>query len=233
MSKLPAAPAAEGIMVFAPHPDDDIIGCGGSIAQHVQQGRSVRVVYLTSGDAGSLTCPKPELARLRRNEAVKAATVLGLCEADLIFLNNPDGYLPYSAENLVLLINLIRQLRPNLVYLPHDQEQSRDHRVTHELVLEACRRAGGPWFQECCGEPWSPESLLGYEVWNPLPTVAYSEDITDFIDLKLQALQQHQTQLEAVDYAEAIKGLNRYRGIMTGKGNYCECFQVLNIAKVV
>ena len=50
-----------------------------------------------------------------------------------------------------------------------------------------------------------------------MPTVAYSEDITDFIDLKLQALQQHQTQLEAVDYAEAIKGLNRYRGIMTAK----------------
>lgn len=233
MSKLPVAPAAEGIMVFAPHPDDDIIGCAGSIAKHVQQGRRVRVVYLTTGDAGSLTCPKPELAKVRSKEAVQAAAVLGLVESDLIFLNNPDGYLPYSAENLVLLVNLIRKYRPSLVYLPHAQDQPKDHRVTHELVLEACRRAGGPWFQECSGEPWAAETLLGYEIWNPLSTVAYTEDITEFIDLKLKALQQHQSQLKAVDYAEAIKGLNRYRGIMTGKGNYCECFQVLNIAKIV
>ncbi|NLK51844.1 MAG: PIG-L family deacetylase [Syntrophomonadaceae bacterium] len=215
------------VLVFSPHPDDDLIGCGGSIAKHIGQGDLVTVVYMTSGEAGSLHYSKSDLARIREAEAAKAAAVLGL--TDLIFFQRPDGYLNYNRENLIPIINLIREKQPNLVYLPHKNDLHKDHIRTYELVMEACTRASGPWFPECEGQPWSVDIILGYEVWTPLSEVSYIEDITSFMDLKVEALKQHKSQIQDIRYDEAIRGLNRYRGIMSGKGEYCECFQVIKI----
>jgi LmbE family N-acetylglucosaminyl deacetylase len=69
--------------------------------------------------------------------------------------------------------------------------------------------------------------LLAYEVWTPLQQYSLVVDITPYLDRKLAALNLHQSQLANFRYDQAISGLNRYRGIMTGKGNYCECFQIL------
>mgnify|MGYP003829555607 FL=1 len=219
------AVAMENIIVFAPHPDDDIIGCGGSIARQLQQGNKVSIVYLTSGDAGSLKHIKRRMVQIREEEARKAAALLGVSE--LFFFRNPDGYLEFKRDNLVKIITLIREKRPIAVYIPHSKDQVRDHRVTHELVLEACHRAAGPWFQECEGQPWSVGNIFGYEVWTPLQDPAYVEDISEFMEVKLDALRLHRSQLEEIRYDEAIMGLNRYRGIMTGEGDYCECFELL------
>jgi len=215
----------ENIMVFAPHPDDDIIGCGGSIARHIQQGNQVSIIYMTSGEAGSLQYQPRELAPIREAEASSAAALLGV--ADLTFLRSPDGYLEYSKENLSRIVTIIRNKQPVLVYMPHSDDAVSDHQLTYRLALEGCRRAAGPWFQECGRQPWSVKNILGYEVWTPLQKVGHSEDISDFITAKIQALQMHKSQTEHIQYDEAIQGLNRYRGIMTGKGKYCECFQLI------
>ncbi|NLC06620.1 MAG: PIG-L family deacetylase [Syntrophomonadaceae bacterium] len=218
------------VMVFAPHPDDDLIGCGGSIVKHLQRGNTVTVVYLTSGESGSLKYSKAELAQIREAEATRAATLLGL--TDIIFLRNPDGYLEFNRDNLIRIISLIRDKQPNIVYLPHSQDLHKDHLRTNELVLEACNRAGGPWFQECAGEPWSVDTILGYEVWTPLIYVSYVEDITPYLEQKIAALRLHESQLQDIQYDEAVRSLNRYRGIMTGKGQYCECFQILKVSEL-
>lgn len=59
----------ERILVFSPHPDDDIIGCVGSIAKHIQQGDQVSIIYMTSGEAGSLESKPEELIQIREEEA--------------------------------------------------------------------------------------------------------------------------------------------------------------------
>ena len=218
------------IIVFSPHPDDDLIGCGGSIAKHIKQGNEVTTIYMTSGDAGSLEYNKEELAEIRQEESKKATEIIGL--KDLVFLKNLDGYLEYNKENLIRLINLIREIKPNVVYIPHKFDAHKDHKITHDLVIEAIGRASGPWFQECKGKPWSVQTILCYEVWTPLQEFSYVEDITAFVELKIKALKQHKSQIQDIKYDEAVKGLNRYRGIMTGCGNYCECFQVLKINKL-
>ncbi|MDD4802398.1 MAG: PIG-L family deacetylase [Syntrophomonas sp.] len=215
----------ESILVFAPHPDDDIIGCGGSIAKHIQQGNTVAIVYMTSGEAGSLQYSPEQLAQIREEEARRAAGSLGVTA--ITFLGNLDGYLEYNKENLDRIVTIIRSQKPTLVYMPHSHDSVPDHLATHRLTVEGCRRAAGPWFQECGGRPWAVKNILGYEIWTPLQTIAHCEDISDFIQLKLDALQMHKSQLEHIRYDEAIQGLNRYRGIMTGKGNYCECFQLI------
>lgn len=218
------------VLIFAPHPDDDLIGCGGSIAKHVKQGNDVKVIYITSGDAGSLKHSKEELAKIREEEARKAAKILGV--EDLVFLRNQDGYVEYNKKNLTDIVNIIREEKPGLVYIPHKNDAHTDHMKTHELVVESIGRASGPWFQECKGEPWSVDTLLCYEVWTPLQEISYTEDITKFIGLKIKALEQHKSQIQDIPYDKAVKGLNRYRGVMTGNGEYCECFQVLKISKI-
>jgi len=161
---------------------------------------------------------------MREEEARQAAATLGV--TDLLFLRNPDGFLEYNQENLNQVVTIIRSKQPVRIYIPHSLDAVPDHQITHRLVIEGCRRAAGPWFREC-GEPWSVNYILGYEVWTPLANVAHSEDISGFMVLKIEALQMHKSQLENIRYDEAILGLNRYRGIMTEKGDYCECFQLI------
>jgi LmbE family N-acetylglucosaminyl deacetylase len=216
---------AMNAMIFSPHPDDDIIGCGGTIAAHVRQGDQVTVVYLTSGEAGSLSAPQSDLGAQREEEARQAAQCLGV--HDLIFLRCRDGYLGFSAELLKSLVRLIREKKPEIVYLPHRRELPRDHRITHELCEESVRRAGGPWFQDCGATPWNVNHVLAYEIWTPLTSPNFHRDITPWFDLKMEALRRHTSQLAAIPYDEAVACLNRYRGILSGKGDYCESFQIV------
>lgn len=204
------------VLVFAPHPDDDLIGCGGSLAKHVKEGHEVTVVYMTSGEAGSLKYSKDELGKIREKEAKKASKILGIKET--IFLRNPDGQLKYNRENLLEIIDLLREKRANLVYVPHDNDAHQDHIKTYELIAGAIGK-----------EPCSINKILCYEVWTPLQNISYVENITEFIELKIKALKQHQSQIQEFHYDEAVRGLNRYRGVMTGEGQYCECFQYLNL----
>lgn len=219
----------ERVMIFAPHPDDDIIACGGSIARHVQKGDLLSIVYISSGEAGSLNYPPQDLAKLREEEARQAAARLGV--TDLIFLRSPDGYICWDREQLEHLISLIRRKKPTIVYLPHENESVRDHQQTHYLVMEACKRAAGPWFQACGNEPWSIDSILAYEVWTPIQNFSLVEDISDFIHVKLAALREHRSQMADFAFDDAIQGLNRYRGVTSGVGQYCECFQLIKARK--
>jgi LmbE family N-acetylglucosaminyl deacetylase len=213
------------VLVFAPHPDDDVIGCGGAICEHRRKGDGVTIVFLTSGEAGSLSVSPGELGTIREGEARRASEILGV--EDLVFLRFPDGYLDFSPVSIRTLVKLVREHKPDVVYLPHAQEGPRDHRVTHELGLEAVRRAAGPWFQDCGGELWPVKYVLAYEVWTPIVSPTYYNDVTPWIDLKLEALRCHASQVSTVAYDEAVKGLNLYRGILSGTGDYCEAFQVI------
>ncbi|HML90395.1 MAG TPA: PIG-L family deacetylase [Methylomusa anaerophila] len=218
------------MLVFSPHPDDDVIGCGGSILKHVKKGNVVSVVHITSGDSGSLIYSPGQTISIREDEADKAAKFLGISEVH--FFRNADGNLSYTWENLSRIISLLRSLRPDVVYLPHKQDSHRDHRITHELVSESCLRAGSPEAQECGQQLWSVGVILCYEVGTPLPEVNYVEDISEWMEAKVEAMRLHKSQLANLAYDEAVRHLNRLRGITTGRGAYCECFQVLKVSEL-
>jgi len=214
----------EKLLIFAPHPDDDIIACGGTIASNIAQGNKVAIVYLSSGEAGSLSHSPAELIDIREEEATRAAALLGVTE--LLFLHIPDGYICWGKEIIDSLVSIIRAQHPTMVFLPHAGEAVRDHRQSSHLVLEACQRAAGPWFP-ACGEPWPVDKVMAYEVWTPLSQYNLAVDISDFMQIKLAALREHKSQLAAIAYDEAVQGLNRYRGLTSGVGQYCECFQLI------
>lgn len=215
------------VLVLAPHPDDDILGCGGRIIQHVAAGQLVEIAYLTSGESGSTSYSKSELAELRRAEATKAAKIMGVPAGQLHFLGWPDGYLAVEPDRLVAMTELIRQVQPTMVYLPHAADGHRDHQAAHVLGTEAINRADGHWFQETQGDPWRVSTVLAYEVWTPMSQFQVLADITDQMDQKLAALAAHASQLKDVAYDQAIEGLNHYRGATGQQSKYAEVFQVL------
>lgn len=195
------------VLVLAPHPDDEVIGCGGAILLHRQQGDQVEVVFLTSGERGNPETPPEELRALREMEAAEAARVLDVNR--IHFLRLPDQGIAVSLDRGAILLRQFLQTA-DVVYLPHRDEEHPDHAATNQLLCQA--RVGAI-------------PLRGYEVWTPLGRPDLFCDITAVMHRKLQALRCYQSQLALVRYDQAIRGLNRYRGAMTG-GGYKEAFAV-------
>lgn len=217
------------VLSFGAHPDDIEIGCGGTEVLLAKKGFDVYHVIATSGESGSMTIPKSELARIREDEAQKSAEMIGA--RILAFLEYPDGGLTsFTRDMKIELINLIRSLRPNIVFIHASNDEATDHRVVHGWVMSALKSAGGPWFQESEGDPWLPESVFGYEVWNPLEKYQRAVDISASIETKINALRCHQSQVITSAYDEAFKGLARFRGVMSGAGDYAEVFEVIRIS---
>jgi N-acetylglucosamine malate deacetylase 1 len=214
-------------IVFAAHPDDEIIGCGGSLAKYANKNETT-IVYLTSGDAGSLTYTKNELSEIRENEAKKAASILGI--NDLIFLRNSDGFLQFNKENLIKMTSIIREKKPTIMYTHSSKDMHPDHKTTNELTKQALFMAGSPGFQETNGKPWIPNIIYTYEIMTPFQTPQYFEDITQFMNLKLEALKQHESQ-KMLHCEDWVEGLNKYRGGTTGIGKYAEAFKILRISQ--
>ncbi len=195
--------SAADVIVFSPHPDDESLGCGGSIAKHIASGTSVSVVFMTSGEAEDDMPQVPaERAAIREAEARAATAVLGV--DDVTFLHLPDGGLKYRTSHVSKVRKLLMHHKPSIVYIPHKNDAHPDHQATYHIVMDALRRAGLGGVTVRC-----------YEVWTPLASVDYCEDISEYMQCKFDALQQYTSQLAIVGYDASIKGLNSYRGGMT------------------
>ncbi len=223
-SHLKSIPNAKTVILFAPHPDDDVLGCGGTLIQHINDKSRIILIYLTSGEAAYHTNGRQELAQIREEEAKKAAGMLGIHE--LIFLKEPDGQLKNSPDTAKKIADLIMQFEPDLIYVPHEGDQHRDHIATNHLVIDAIKT-----IKESL--PMLP-LILGYEVWTPIQHFTHVSNISHDIDQKIKALNAHISQIKVMNFSEAVKALNKYRGIMHGHGKpmyaYAECFQEIHIA---
>jgi N-acetylglucosamine malate deacetylase 1 len=213
--------------VFAPHPDDELIGCGGSLLKWIAAGAEVSVVYLTSGDAPIGGFSRAEMATLREQEATAGAKIINVGE--LVFLREPDGALAESPALISRLVHQIRLRRPNLVCIPHALDDHPDHMATHRLLKRAVKDAQGPWSHETEEPSWRVDVTLAYEVWSPIQRPSYLEDTTEVIEQQLRALAQHRSQLEQVPYDSLVRGLASYRGAPLGHGRSAEAFEVLSL----
>ena len=213
------------ILAFGAHPDDIEFGCGGTVRKLIEKGWSAVHVCVTSGEAGSSTIDRATLAATREQEALRAAEVLGAERVH--FLRAADGLTQYSRDHKIAVINLIREVRPEILFVHASSDQFPDHKLIHELVMSAVAGAAGPWYQESIGEPHLAGTILGYEVWHPLNNYQLSVDITTTVERKLAALRCHRSQIEATHYDEASLGLARYRGVMSFSSTHAEVFEVL------
>lgn len=193
------------VLVFAPHPDDEVLGCGGSLLKKIAAGYTVSVVYMTSGEG---TAP----ASVREREACQSCQFMGI--ATQFFLREPDGFLTLTPQVAEAVAAILKKEAPHTVYVPHRGEKNPDHAATHAAV------------QYCTAHSHRPDTVLSYEVWTPMQRYGLIEDITDFFEKKIEALQFYSSQLNQVPYGELAHSLARFRGIVTGQGDFCEVFYV-------
>lgn len=198
------------VLVIAPHPDDDALGCGGAIRKHVNDGDTVMVAYLTSGENG-VAGENPELtALIREEEAGVCAQVLGIHRQ--IYLRFPDGGLSEAIQLPEALTQLLDVTQPDLVYAPHGGEGHPDHMTTGRLVRKI---AGGRI------------PVRFYEVWTPLPSPDVLVDITAVVSEKRGAIRAYASQASRNAFVEGILALNHYRGLLHGPNlMYAEAFGV-------
>jgi LmbE family N-acetylglucosaminyl deacetylase len=205
------------VLVISPHPDDEAIGCGGTLRHHVVHGDTVHVVFLTSGEKGGHGRSPEETRRTREKEARKAAEILELAQME--FWGAPDGALQATVELVRRLRRTLSAFRPTHLYVTHDREMHPDHRASVRLVRKALE-----------GTKAGPSVLL-YEVWTPLQQIDEIVDITPYIKTKLRAIRAYRSQCVTVAFDQAVLGLNRYRGEMHSwpGGDYAEVFTRLRL----
>lgn len=204
-------------VVFAPHQDDETLGCGGTIILKRQAGTPVTVVFMTDGSTSHRRFMRAdELSRLRKQEAIEAAVILGLAANDVCFLDFPDGELGRFHDAAVAKAHvLLDHLKPDEVFVPYRADGTPDHEATYKIVLEAARKAGRavrfyeypvwfwnqwPWVplplrcnRETCKAIWrSLRSGLGLKVSRMFRD---SVRVRDVLEQKREALAKHRSQM--------------------------------------
>jgi len=200
------------VLVIAPHPDDEAIGCGGAVLNHVDAGDRVVVAVLTSGELGLKHLPREEAWRVREAESLAAASLLGTKAPH--FLRLPDWGLEHAVQAAASeLAPIIAREQPELIYLPHEGDGHPDHRACMAILRAAL-----------AGRPGATPRLRAYELWSPLPAVDHLEDVSAVMQRKLAAVRAFPSQLAQLPYDVAIEGLNRYRGAVSMHATHAEAY---------
>jgi LmbE family N-acetylglucosaminyl deacetylase len=221
-------PLGERVLVLAPHPDDETLGCGGTIRLLIESGKTVKVIFLTSGDKGDPEHPASlkrhsgehitDYSLMREKEAQKALRRLGVSEYE--FLRFPDrglaGHLEAVRERLQAITS---EYRPDTLYSPSIIELNPDHRTTAELSFgiqrEAAAVSGGR----------NGLTLIFYEVSTPFRPNMFI-DITAAYRKKKRALKAYKSQLRTINFIDYIAALNTVRAL-TVKARYVEAFWLM------
>lgn len=180
----------ERVLVLAPHPDDEIIGPGGTLIRYLDNGSRVIVVYLTDGGGPRATeSERQSLVRARRQEAAAVGRRLGF---EQIFWEHLDTRLDPEAA-APELVHLLDDFEPDTVYLPSYFEHHFDHYAANALLDRALAVTDA--------RPW----ICGYEVWDNLPCANRAVDISSELDRKLEAMTLYATPMRYTDFAQLIR----------------------------
>jgi LmbE family N-acetylglucosaminyl deacetylase len=192
------------VLVFAPHQDDEVLGCGGVMARHVRNGDSVHVVVVTRGVPDLFP---PELIERTRGELRTALSLLGVTEARFLEFPAPRLDTIPRGELAEALQKAIYDIKAEVVYVPHRGDIHHDHQAVFEAALVAARPS-----KEC-----PVRRLLAYETLSetewaaPFADNAFIPnvfvDISDVLGLKLQAMSCYQTQLKDAPHPRSLAGL--------------------------
>jgi len=214
---------ATTVLAVAAHPDDELLGCAGTLARHAAAGDRVHVVLMAEGatarDAVRDAARRgDELARLER-AAAEAARVLGVEPPRFFgFPDNRMDSLPIL-DVTKAVEEALTEFRPSVVYTHHGADLNRDHRIVHEAVLTACRPLPGRsvrrllTFETLSSTEWSSESI------GPAFKPRHFVDISATLDVKLRALDCYGGEMRAFPHprsAEAVAALAKLRGSQVG-----------------
>jgi N-acetylglucosamine malate deacetylase 1 len=193
------------LFVFAPHPDDEVIGPGGALIKSLARGASVQVLYLTSG--------KYDEIEVREQEAIKVGKKLGFTWEFLRFSPNE---IPMERDFLDQIADQLNEFSPDVILIPFVLDDHPDHRRASEALYRL-------WLH---GEIRDSVPVWAYQVYTPLITNVIV-DITEVATQKSEAISLYQSQMRSRNWAHFALGLNAFNSrFLSGRSDasYAECF---------
>ncbi|MBF0363031.1 MAG: PIG-L family deacetylase [Oligoflexia bacterium] len=214
------------ILVIAPHMDDEILGCGGTIAKYVRNGKEVNVIFCANRVYDRVFDEKK--FEEEKNSCLEAKKVINYNKA--VFLDLPDERLDTLGVQklLIPLEKEVVNFKPEIVLLPHFGDLHQDHRFVHHSALISCRFLSNPTIK----------ALISYEVISSTEQISskehyfipnWYEDITLELDYKLTAMKCYERESRQYPHPRSIEGIKvraQIRGVECGV-NYAEAFCLL------
>ena len=218
------------VLAIGCHPDDLEIGCGGTLALYARNGHSVFMCHVANGDMGHAVIMPGDLASIRTTEAEASGAVLGAKK--VINLNVHDLFVDSHNEDQVSkVVEVIREVCPDIIITHSPDDYMRDHVETSRLVFNASFSSSIPhYFTETRSWP----AIVPVYYMDTLAGVGFLPeeytDITDTLELKLNALEKHESQLkwmrdhDGIDFLDFVRTVSKFRGLQSGV-KYAEGFR--------
>ena len=195
------------MIVFSPHPDDAILGCGGTIAKRISEGYEVYVVMLTDGrhaftkKLGISSDPSPEeVKQIRRAEFIGSMKILNVPEKNLFFFDFEDGTLAmHEKEAEEKTMSIIEKYWPADLYYPFRRDCHPDHMATNEIVrhvLKQLRYAGS--YEYTITHTYAHLGPVVEKFLSILRRNEVEEDISAFLNLKEKVLNQYKSEMTVI-----------------------------------
>ncbi|MCK9222132.1 MAG: PIG-L family deacetylase [Limnochordia bacterium] len=216
------------VLAISCHPDDVELTCAGTLARYKEQGHDVFVCHVANGNLGHAVIPPDELRSIRSKEAKVSASMIG---AEVITCDIGD-LLVYEGqrEQRDKVVDVIRNIQPDVIITHSPTDYMPDHLAVSRLVFDATFAASVSHYQTKVKSSaaltpiYYMDTLAGVN-FNPTEYV----DITSTIELKLQMLAVHESQIkwmqvhDNIDFLEFVRTCARFRGLQCGVG-YAEAF---------
>jgi len=225
---------AKKILIVAAHPDDEVLGCFGTVARLIKEGYEAYTLILgegkTSRDDTRIAENKKDEIDLLNAEIQKANDTIGIKKVFVeSFADNR-----FDSVDLLDIIKIIskvkEEIKPDIIFTHYEHDLNIDHQLTYKAVITATR----PMEDECVKEIYSFEILSSTE-WNyPLsfsPDVFF--DISDTLDVKLDAMKEYNSELCEYPHPRSLEGIElnaKYQGIKVGK-KHAEAFKSIRVIR--
>jgi len=209
------------IVVFAPHPDDETLGCGGTIARRLSEGYEVFVIVMTDGRNalskifGITDAPTPkEMREIRKREMLRAMKILGVSSEYIRFLDFEDGKLLYSSrEASNTVYKIINELKPAEIYFPHEKDRNPDHQATNIIVRDCVENLSFSThaYKYSLGQRFSRLGSIVAKLFHLVRNHLVYVDISEFVDLKAAAMEEYKSQTRIINKGQNRPVVNGYK----------------------
>jgi len=202
------------ILVIAPHPDDEVLGCGGTIAKYSKKEGEVYLCVVTKAYTPDWS---EEFLKTRQKEIEKVNEILGIKKT--YFLNFPTVKLDTIPQKELndSILKIIKEIQPEVLYIPHQGDLNKDHRLVFEATLVATRPYGvTPVLKILSYETLSETE--GGAILKPFVPNVY-EDITETFKTKIEAMKEYRNEIKKYPHPrslEIIEALAKKRGSESG-----------------
>ena len=178
------------ILAFGAHPDDVELGCGGTLAKEISNGKKVGIIDLTAGELGTRGS-----AETRTLEANKASKILGLKTREN--LNFKDGFFKNNENHQIKVIQVIRKYQPEIILCNALDDRHIDHPKASKLVSDSSFLSGLVKIDTSLNgekqQPWRPKSVYHYIQWKNL-SPDFVVDVSGFMEKKISAINAYKSQ---------------------------------------